>query len=116
MKMKMCILAIVAVGFSLMASGSALADVACSNVYVHGVATTSTAVTPSGMSIQLRNDSGVACDGWAAGSTVKFFLSTEGTDRTLAIILTALSLGNNMWVSVSDTAPGSIIKVVSMNQ
>jgi hypothetical protein len=117
MKVKMSVLAIVAVCFSLMFAGSSLAaSTSCANIYVHGVATTSTTITPSGMAIQLRNDSGAACDGWAAGSTVKFYLSTEGTDRTLAIILTALSLGNNLWTNVGGTVDGSIINVVSMNQ
>ena len=74
------------------------------------------------MAIQLRNDSGAVCPSktggtdWAAGAQIKYFLSTTGTDRTLAIILTALSLGNNMWVNVSDATAGSIINVVSMNQ
>ena len=116
MKVKMCVLAIVAVCFSIVSAGSAFADQACNNVYVDKVATTSTSITPSGMSVQLRNDSGAACGAWAAGATIKYYITTEGTDRTLAIILTALSLGNNMWVSVSDPSEGGIVKVVAMTQ
>jgi len=86
----------------------------CNNVKAVGVATTS--VTPSGMSVRLTNNSGGTCAGsWANGSTVKFFLPDgQNVDRSVAIILTAISLDKPLWVDVSGGTTGSFINVVNL--
>lgn len=86
----------------------------CDNVTAAGIATTS--VTPSGMSVRLTNHSGGTCAGsWANGAEVKFFLAdNQNVDRSVAIILTAMSLQKPLWVDVSGGVTGSIINVVNM--
>ncbi len=115
MKVKMSVIAIMAVMFSMVISGSVFAA-ACNNATIAGVATTSTSITPSGMTVRLINGSGKACaTDWANGAHVKFYLTADNTDRSLAIILTAMSLGKTLWVDVSGGVDGSILTVVNMS-
>lgn len=119
MKLKMSIVAIMAIFFSLVMSGSAFASFSCGAAYIAGVATTN--ATPSGMSVHLVNQASASIINddetvsWDVGEDVKFFVSTENTDKTLAIILTAMSLGKTLWVDVSCLENGCIINVVSMS-
>lgn len=116
MKLKASIVTAIAVALfsTVLVAGTSFAA-GCSNVSVAGIATTSTSITPSGMSVRLVNQSGGTCaSSWANGSEVKFFLSNENTDRSVAIILTAMSLGKNLWVDVSGGATGSIVNVVNL--
>ena len=86
----------------------------CDNVTAVGVATTS--ATPSGMSVRLVNGSGATCaSSWANGAEVKFFLANDqNVDRSVAIILTAISLGKPLWVNVSGGTTGSLVDVVNL--
>ena len=106
-----CLLIGISMVFAM--TGSAFAATTCSSMHVDSIATTS--VTDSGVSVYLRNDSGAACGNAASGSSTKYYLSNTNVDRTLAILLTAVSLGKNVWVSISGSADtGDLVEVISM--
>ncbi len=113
MKVKLGVLLAIVVSSLALSVGTGFAA-GCDNVIAKGIATTS--VTPSGMSVRLVNNSGAACaTDWANGSEVKFFLANDqNVDRSVAIILTAISLGKPLWVDVSGGTTGNFINVVNL--
>lgn len=114
MKKLVSIIATVAMFVMVAGVSASFAATACSNVHVAGVATTG--ATPSGIAVRLKNTNTTACGSLPAGTALKYYLSTTNTDQTLAILLTAVSLGKLVWVSIAGTATeGSLLEVVSMD-
>lgn len=92
---------------------NAIASQDCDNMHIGSVATSP--YTDSGVAVHLRNDNGSACGNLAAGAETEFYISSDNTDRTLAILLTAMSLNKKVWVQISgDANQGDLINVVSM--
>ncbi len=67
-----------------------------------------------GGNVWLRNDSGDACGTIAAGASQYFLLHPDEVDKLLAVGLTAVSLGNSLWVRAEGDAAGSYITIFSM--
>lgn len=71
----------------------------------------------SGVGMWVRNDTGAACGDIAAGGTQQFVVANNAnSDKKLAIILTAVSLGKKVYIATSGTgAQGEAVTVVSMS-
>lgn len=72
----------------------------------------------SGAGIWAQNVSGAACGALANNASQQFVIAdTANADKKLAIILTAVSLGKNVYINATGTgaAAGGAIDVVSMN-
>ncbi len=83
---------------------------ACSNITIQHIGTSP--VPPSGVEVWLKNESGTACPEVPAGPAVQTYLSSTNTDRTLAVMLTAASLGKKVWVYMAGaSAPYTIGQV-----
>ena len=70
----------------------------------------------SGGQVWLRNDSGVACGSVAAGGQKLFNLPSATADKTMALILTAISLDKKMWVSFDDSTNPGMVLIMSMQK
>jgi hypothetical protein len=64
----------------------------------------------------LKNVTGSACGTLANNTSVFVQLSSTDTDRQLAILLTAVSLGKNVWVNSPATNPanGDTVNVIAL--
>lgn len=71
----------------------------CDNLTIQHIGTNPSFT--SGIEVWLKNNSGVACPEVPAGPAVQTMLSTTNTDQTLAVMLTAASLGKKVWVYLS---------------
>gem|GEM_PF-3390178 len=106
-------MAIVAMGM-FVASASFAAT--CGVMSVVSVASTDSG---SGSQVWLKNESGASCGTIVNGGQKLFNLPSTTSDKTLAVILTAVSLNKKLWVAFQDTAtvdpqlPG-MIQIVSM--
>lgn len=78
------------------------ADGSCANMKISHIGTNP--VAPSGVEVWLQNLTGAACGSIAANEVAQFYLSATNTDRTLAVVLTAITLKKNVWVYYTGTA------------
>jgi len=67
-----------------------------------------------GGNLWLRNDTGAACGAIAAGASQYFLFHPAEVDKLMAVGLTAVSLGNNVWVRAEGDTPGSLVTILSM--
>ena len=68
----------------------------------------------NGGQVWLKNETSAACGNVAAGANYLFNLPSTNTDKTLAIILTAMSLGKNLWVAFDDSTNPGVLQITSM--
>jgi len=68
-------------------------------------------------SVWMKNVSGAACGTLASGSSRYFLLNESERDQQLAILLTAMSLDNTVWVnSLEDIASGAVVNVLAITK
>ncbi len=80
----------------------------CSKMTITSISASSS--LSNGASVWLQNDTSVACGTIAAGGKMLFYVGSTHTDKTLAVLLTAMSLNKQLWVSFDDsTNPGLLI-------
>ncbi len=63
----------------------------------------------------LKNVSGAACGAVANGKQISLTFDPNNSDKLLALVLTASSLGKNVWVHAGGDVNGSIVDVISMS-
>jgi hypothetical protein len=78
------------------------------------VSTGTTPFAASGLFVKVKPTVANSCG--AAGSVTQYFLDTNNSDATYATILTALSLGKNIFISVSAATTNSLLQIVSVKQ
>lgn len=94
----------------VMSAGTSFGAVSCSNMQI--VSTGTTPYTASGLFVKVKPTAANACG--AAGTEIQYFLDTDNTDATYATILTALSLGKQLFIQVSGAAANSLLLVTSV--
>ncbi len=67
-----------------------------------------------GGQVWLKNETTAACGNVAAGANYLFNLPSTNTDKTLAVLLTAMSLGKNLWAAYDDSTSPGVLQIVSM--
>ncbi len=102
---KMFLVAAIAMVFCAAASANA-APLICSAMKVVKVGPTST---------WLQNVSGDKCGAVKAGKQISLTFDPNNSDKLLAIVLTASSLGKNVWVHAGGDVNGSIVDVISIS-
>ncbi|MFH2122630.1 MAG: hypothetical protein ABIJ50_04015 [Pseudomonadota bacterium] len=109
-KLVTTVLALLCVGAS---AGTVLADpVACNNVSIYSVGVN----TPLDGDVMVNLIPTVTCGTWTAGTKYQFVLPATNTDQMYATILTAYSLGQNLWVQVSAFANNEDLLSMSMHK
>jgi hypothetical protein len=105
------------IGFALMAfvalcgiTASANA-VDCASMKITMISGDATA----GANAWLRNDTGAACGAIAPGAEVYFIMNPAEVDKLLAVGLTAVSLGKNVWVRAEGDVNGSYLSILSID-
>lgn len=63
----------------------------------------------------LKNVSGTNCGAVAAGKQISLTFDPNNSDKLLAIILTASSLGKKVWVHAAGDTNGSIVDIISIS-
>ena len=63
----------------------------------------------------LKNVSGSACGAVADGKQINLTFDPNQADKLLALVLTATSLGKNVWVHAGGDVTGSIVDVISLS-
>ena len=112
--MKKILFGLLALAGIMTASSSIAATVNCGVMSVVSVA--SYEAIASGGQVWLKNDTGAACGTVAAGANVLLNLPSATADKTMALILTAISLDKKMWVSFDNaTSPGMVL-IMSMQK
>jgi hypothetical protein len=96
------ILAVSCVGLSVGSAFAAL--VTCSNVSITGIGTTTNPAIVSGLTVTVKNETGVACGTLLNGLTRRYALNDVNTDQTYATLLTALSLQKKLTITTGETA------------
>lgn len=82
------------------------APLTCASMKVMKVGPTST---------WLKNVSGAACGAVLNGKQISLTFDPNNSDKLLAIVLTASSLGKNVWVHAAGDVNGSIVDVISIS-
>lgn len=90
---------------------TAQAAVDCSSMKIVMISADATA----GGNLWLRNDSGAACGSIANGAEQYFLFNPAEVDKLMAVGLTAVSLGKNVWVRAEGDAAGSYVSIMSIN-
>lgn len=106
---KMAMLA-VAILISLFAVVSANAAT-CGVMRINGIASTDTG---DGGQVWLKNETTAACGVVQPGTQYLFNLPSTNTDKTLAVLLTAMSLGKNVWAAFDDSTNPGVLQIVSI--
>ncbi|MDD3813710.1 MAG: hypothetical protein PHZ02_03610 [Desulfocapsaceae bacterium] len=103
------VLALLCVGVS---AGAVLAaPVSCNNVSIYSVGVN----TPLDGDVVVNLIPTVTCGTWTAGTKYQFVLSATNTDQTYASLLTAYSLGQKLWVQVSEYANNAELVAMTMH-
>ena len=68
----------------------------------------------NGGQIWLKNNTSAACGNVSAGGNYLFNLPSTNTDRTLAVLLTAMSLQKKLWVAYDDSTNPGVLQIVSV--
>ncbi len=68
----------------------------------------------SGGQVWLRNDTTANCGSIQAGGQKLFNLPPTTSDKTMAVILTAMSLQKKLWVAFDDSTDPGVIQIVAM--
>jgi len=63
----------------------------------------------------LKNVSGADCGAVLNGKQISLTFDPNNSDKLLALVLTASSLGKNVWVHAGGDVNGSIVDVISMS-
>lgn len=105
----MAMLAIV-ICVSLFAVVSANATT-CGVMSIVSIASTDTG---DGGQVWLKNETSAACGNVAAGGNYLFNLPSTNTDKTLAVLLTAMSLGKNLWAAFDDSTDPGVIQIIAV--
>ncbi len=100
----------VAIFISLFAVVSANAT-ACGVMSIVSIASIDTG---DGGQVWLKNETTAACGNVASGANYLFNLPSTNTDKTLAVLLTAMSLGKNLWAAYDDSTNPGVLQIVSM--
>lgn len=103
-------LAIVGVLAMVMSAGTSFGAVSCDNMAI--VSTGTTTSTPSGLFVKVKPTVANSCG--AAGTVVQYFLDSNNADATYATILTAMSLGKNLFLYVAAPTQNSLLQIVSV--
>ena len=109
---KVVMLAIAGMLAMVLSAGTSFGAVSCDNMQI--VSTGTTPFTTSGLFVKVKPTVANSCGG--AGAVVQYFLDVNNTDATYATILTALSLGKNLFLSVSAPGANSLLQIVSVKQ
>ncbi len=70
----------------------------------------------NGGQIWLKNETSTACGNVAAGANYLFNLPSTNTDKTLAVLLTAMSLDKNLWVAFDDSTDPGVLQIVAVQK
>lgn len=103
--------------FGLTSMAFAYADCSSAKVTMVGAAPGYGGAGSAGIKVMLKNMTGhtVGTD-WANGTLRMFFLTTDLGDQGLATLLTAMSLGKNVWVRIGGNAePASLISIIYLS-
>jgi hypothetical protein len=98
----------------LLSANLVLADGVCSKMKIVHVGISSG--TASGAAVYLQDLSGSGCLAISPGGIAQFYLSTNNTDKALAVMLTAASMKKNVWVYATGSgAPYTITNLQVLN-
>lgn len=109
---KVVMMAVMGMLAMVMSAGSSFGAADCDAMKI--VSTGTTPYTASGLFVKVAPTVANACG--AVGVAKQFYLDTTNTDATYATILTAFSLGKNIFIQVSSTAANSLLLVTSVKQ
>jgi hypothetical protein len=109
---KVVMMAVMGMLAMVMSAGSSFGAVDCDAMKI--VSTGTTPYTASGLFVKVAPTVANACG--AVGVAKQFYLDTTNTDATYATILTALSLGKNIFIQVSAATANSLLLVTSVKQ
>lgn len=101
---------VVAISISVFAVVSANAT-SCGVMSIVSIASIDTG---NGGQVWLKNETAEACGNVAAGGQYLFNLPSTHTDKTLAVVLTALSLNKMLWVAYDDSTDPGVLQILSM--
>lgn len=68
----------------------------------------------NGGQVWLKNETSAACGDVAAGASYLFNLPSTHTDKTLAVLLTAMSLNKNLWAAFDDSTDPGVIQIIAI--
>ena len=108
---KKSILAVLAIVVMSMFIASASFAATCDMMSVVSVASTDSG---SGAQVWLKNETTGSCGVIASGGQMLFNLPSTTADKTMAVILTAMSLQKKLWVAFDDSTDPGMIQVMSM--
>ncbi len=78
------------------------------------VSTAASTNASSGAEVWLRNVSGVDCGTLKNGDAKLFNLAPDTADKTMAVILTAISLGKKVWCAYDDSTDPGLLQIISI--